>query len=279
MLISEAFDLYKNDYMTFKCQSIRIIESHDYVKRTLIQTIGDKDITYLSISDISIWQKEMLKTRIQNTVRNLLTRIRMVLKYLELRDIPCLKSALIPTPKHIDTVPAFLTAEEVEAMIQNAHSLRNKFVISLLYSSGIRLSEFLQLNRGQICEQRFTVVGKGGKARLCFIDNRTEQLMEQYLSKRADNCAALVISHLHHERMTATNVQLLVKNSARRAGIQKKVTPHTLRHSFATNFLQNNGNLRYCQEMLGHASIETTMKYSHVTNTDLEKQYNKFHTT
>ncbi len=279
MLISEAFDLYKNDYMVFKCQSIRIVESHDYVKRTLIQTIGDKDITYLSLSDISAWQKEMLKTRIQNTVRNLLTRIRMVLKYLELRDMPCLKSALIPTPKHIDTVPAFLTAKEVEAMIQNAHSLRNKFVISLLYSSGIRLSEFLQLNRGQICEQRFTVVGKGGKARLCFIDNRTEQLMKQYLSKREDNCAALVISHLHHERMTATNVQLLVKNSARRAGIQKKVTPHTLRHSFATNFLQNNGNLRYCQEMLGHASIETTMKYSHITNTDLEKQYNKFHTT
>lgn len=279
MLISEAFDLYKNDYMAFKCQSIRIVESHDYVKRTLIQTIGDKDITHLSLSDISAWQKEMLKTRIQNTVRNLLTRIRMVLKYLELRDIPCLKSALIPTPKHIDTVPAFLTAKEVEAMVQNAHSLRNKFVISLLYSSGIRLSEFLQLNRGQICEQRFTVVGKGGKARLCFIDNRTEQLMKQYLSKREDNCAALVISHLHHERMTATNVQLLVKNSARRAGIQKKVTPHTLRHSFATNFLQNNGNLRYCQEMLGHASIETTMKYSHITNTDLEKQYNKFHTT
>ena len=79
--------------------------------------------------------------------------------------------------------------------------------------------------------------------------------------------------------MTATNVQLLIKNSARRANIQKKVTPHTLRHSFATNFLQNNGNLRYCQEMLGHASIETTMKYSHVTNTELEKQYNKFHTT
>ncbi len=279
MLISEAFNLYKNDYMAFKRQSIRIVETHDYVRRTLIQTVGDKDIANLSLSDINIWQKEMLKTRAQNTVRNLLTRIRMVLKYLELRNISCLKSALIPIPKHIDTVPSFLTAKEVDAMIQNAHSLRNKFIISLLYSSGIRLSEFLQLNRGQICERRFTVVGKGGKARLCFIDDRTEQLMNEYLSKRIDNCAALVISHKNHERMTATNVQLLIKNSARRANIQKKVTPHTLRHSFATNFLQNNGNLRYCQEMLGHASIETTMKYSHVTNTELEKQYNKFHTT
>lgn len=279
MLISEAFDLYKTDYMEFKRQSIRIVESHDYVKRTLIQIIGDKDIVNLALEDIRQWEKEMLKTRAQNTVRNLLTRIRMVLKYLELRNMPCLKSALLPIPKRIDTIPDFLTPKEVTSMIQNAHSLRNKFVISLLYSSGIRLSELLNLNRGQISEQRFSVIGKGGKARLCFIDSRTEELMNRYLSKRTDNCAALVISHLHRERMTATNVQLLVKNSARRAGIQKRVTPHTLRHSFATNFLQNNGNLRYCQEMLGHSSIETTMKYSHVTNTELERQYNKFHTT
>lgn len=279
MLISEAFDLYKNDYILFKRQSIRIVESHDYVKRTLIQIVGNKNIAELDLKDIREWEKEMLKTRIQNTVRNLLTRIRMVLKYLELRNIPCLKSALLPIPKRIDTVPDFLTSEEVSDMIQNAHSLRNKFVISLLYSSGIRLSEFLSLNRGQISERRLSIIGKGGKARLCFIDDRTERFMESYLSRRTDNCAALVISHLHKERMTATNVQLLIKNSARRAGIQKRVTPHTLRHSFATNFLQNNGNLRYCQEMLGHSSIETTMKYSHVTNTELEKQYKKFHTT
>lgn len=279
MLISEAFDLYKNDYMAFKCQSIRIVESHDYVKRTIILIVGDKEIVDLNLQDIRKWEKEMLKTRVQNTVRNLLTRIRMVLKYLELRNIPCLKSALLPIPKRIDTVPVFLTPAEVTAMIENAHSLRNKFVISLLYSSGIRLSELLSLNRGQISERRFPVIGKGGKARLCFIDNRTEELMNRYLSRRTDNCAALVISHLHRERMTPTNVQLLVKNSARRADIQKRVTPHTLRHSFATNFLQNNGNLRYCQEMLGHSSIETTMKYSHVTNTELEKQYKNFHTT
>lgn len=277
MLISEAFDLYKNDYMMFKRQSIRIVETHDYVKRTLVQTLGDKEIANLSLKDITEWNKSMLKTISQNTLRNLLTRIRMVLKYLELRNIPCLKSALLPIPKRIDTIPSFLTAKEVDAMIQNAHSLRNRFIISLLYSSGIRLSEFLQLNRGQIAERRFTVIGKGGKARLCFIDERTEKLMEAYLKKRSDNSPALVVSHTNRDRMTATNVQLLIKNSARRAGIQKSVTPHTLRHSFATNFLQNNGNLRYCQEMMGHASIETTMHYSHVTNHDLEKQYRTFH--
>lgn len=172
----------------------------------------------------------------------------------------------------------YVTPEEVRAMIDNAFCVRNKFIISLIYSSGIRLSELLSLNRGQIENMRFTVVGKGNKARLCFIDKRTQNLMEKYLTTRTDNCAALVVSHLYKTRMTSTNVQLLIKNAAKRAGITKKVTPHSLRHGFATNFLQNNGNMRYCQELLGHASLETTMKYTHVTNIELEHQYAKFHT-
>ena len=278
MRISEAFDLYRDDYMLFKAQSRRIIETHEYVKRTLVQFVGDKDTASFCLDDLRKWHCEMSKVKCQNSIRNDLTRVRMVLRYLELRDIACLKSGLVAIPKRIDTIPDFLTETEVEAMIEHAHSTRNRFIISLLYSSGIRLSELLQLNRGQIQNKRFTVVGKGGKARLCFIDKRTNRLMQMYLKKRTDNCPALVVSNLYHERMTPTNIQLLIKNAARRASITKHVTPHTLRHSFATNFLQNNGNLRYCQEMMGHASIETTMKYTHVTNCELEKQYKKFHT-
>lgn len=78
--------------------------------------------------------------------------------------------------------------------------------------------------------------------------------------------------------MTPTNVQLLIRNSAIRAGLSAKVTPHTLRHSFATNFLKNNGNMRYLSELLGHASLDTTMIYAHVVNNDLKDQYEKYHT-
>lgn len=278
MLLSEAFDLYRTDYMEQKVQAIRIIETHEKVKRTLIQAVGDIDVENFGLEEFKQWRKESAGKRCINTIRNDIVRIRSVLKYLELRDIPCLKSALLPVPKRVDTVPTYLTASEVSEMIAYAHSVRNRFVISLLYSSGIRLSEFISLNRGQIQHRRFTVIGKGGKARLCFIDKRTETLMSEYLSKRDDSCSALVVSHLNRQRMTPTNVQLLIKNSARRAGISKNVTPHSLRHSFATNFLQNNGNVRYCQEMLGHASLETTMRYTHVTNLELEQQYNQFHT-
>lgn len=270
--------MYRRDYMDFKVQAVRIIETHERVKRTLIQEIGDKPVGELTLGDIAHWRRHTSQKRCQNTIRNDLTRIRSVLKYLELRDIPCLKSGLLPIPKRVDTLPTYLTATEVKSMIENAHCLRNRFIIALLYSSGIRLSEFISLNRGTIQERRFSVIGKGGKARLCFIDERTEQLMNQYLASRSDSSPALAVSFLNKERMTPTNVQLLIKNAAKRAGIQKKVTPHTLRHSFATNFLQNNGNVRYCQEMLGHSSLETTMKYTHVVNVDLETQYRKFHT-
>lgn len=279
MLISEAFNLYRTDYMEQKVQAIRIIETHEKVKRTIIQTVGDIDVKNFGLEEFKKWRKESAGKRCTNTIRNDIVCIRSVLKYLELRDIPCLKPALLSVPKRVDTIPTYLTANEVSEMVDHAHSTRNRFIISLLYSSGIRLSEFISLNRGQIQDGRFTVIGKGGKARLCFIDRRTEALMSEYLSKRDDNCPALVVSHLYKQRMTPTNVQLLIKNSAKRAGIFKNVTPHSLRHSFATNFLQNNGNVRYCQEMLGHASLETTMKYTHVTNLELEKQYKQFHTT
>lgn len=286
MKISEAFDLYKNNYMFIKRQSNRTLQNQEYAKKSLVNAIGDIDVSDMTMDDVSRWVTELQywkhsdveRPRSQNTTRNDLIRLKMVLKYLRLLDVPCLNPELIPVPKRIDNIRQFLTAEEVTAMIDNAFNLRNKFVVSLLYSSGIRLSEMISLNRGAIEHRQFYVIGKGGKSRLCFIDKRTEEIMNEYLATREDDCPALIVSYKNKERMTASNVQLLVKNTAKRAGIDKKVTPHVLRHSFATNFIRNNGNVRYLSEMLGHASLNTTAIYTHVINNDLEAQYLKFHT-
>ena len=278
MTISEAFDSYRVNYMAIRHQAIRILETHEVCKRQLIQQLGDKDMAELTVADISSWVKELRKTRCLNTVRNYITRLRVVADYMAILGLPSIQARLIPIPKREATIPAFLTPSEVEAMIACSYNLRNAFTISLLYSSGIRLSELIQLNRDQINDRRFTVIGKGSKPRLCFIDKRTEQLMEQYLKTRTDRADALIISAVNKQRMTPTNVQLLIRNSAMRAGITKKVTPHTLRHSFATNFLRNNGNMRYLSTMLGHASLDTTMMYAHVVDNDLQKQYEKYHT-
>jgi site-specific recombinase XerD len=278
MLISEAFNLYRDDYIRLKNQSRRTEETHETCRKLLLQFIQDKPIECLTLSDIREWCNDLAKTRANNSVRVYVIRLRAVISYLNIRDIPCIKVELIPVPAREATVPVYLTEAEVDAMIACAYNLRNAFVISLLYSSGIRLSELIALNRGQIVDRRFTVIGKGRKPRLCFIDSRTEHLMEQYLKSRNDHNSALIVSFEHKDRMTATNIQLLVRNSAARAGITKKVTPHTLRHSFATNFLRNNGNMRYLSALLGHASLDTTMMYAHVVDHDLQKQYEKYHT-
>ena len=286
MKISEAFDLYKNHYLLIKGLSRRVLEDNDYVAKRLIKVVGDKDINLLTMDDIAEWTQSITTRKLQsgkivdraeNTIRNDIIRLRVVLKYLRSRDYDCLNYELIPVPKHQDVVKQFLTPEEVELMMENSFNLRNKFIISLLYSSGIRLSEFLALDRNSIVDKKFTVVGKGRKERLCFIDDRTNNLMKEYLETRDDDSSALVISRLNNDRMTPSNVQLLIKNAAKRAGIKKKVTPHTLRHSFATNFISNNGNIRYLSTLLGHASVDTTLIYTHLSDNDLEYQYRTFH--
>lgn len=287
MLISEAFDLYKTNFLLIKGISKRVLQDNDYVKARIINAIGDKPVENLTMDDVAMWAVAISKRKLptgevverkQNTMRNDLTRLKMVLKYLHLRGIKCLEPELIPIPKREDVVRPFLTAEEVNKMIECAYSLRNKLIVSFFYSSGVRLSEFLSLNIDSIVDKKFTVIGKGRKARLCFIDDRTEELMREYLATRNDECQALVVSNMYKERMTPTNVQLVIKNTAKRAGITKNVSPHILRHSFATNFIQNNGNIRYLSTMLGHTSVNTTAIYTHVVDNDLEYQYRLFHT-
>ena len=278
MKISQAFDLYKNNYMFYKSHSRRALENHEYVKDRIIGILGDIDIEDLTLEDVQKWFDAILDGRAWNTVRNDVVRLRAVLKYLDLNGIKCIRPELIPVPKREEVTRDFLTANEVDDMINCACNTRAKFVISLLYSSGIRLAEFLSLNRDDIQDKRFQVVGKGQKSRLCFTDDRTIDLMHRYLDERSDDSPALVVSRINKDRMTPTNVQMLVKNAAKAAGITKHVTPHVLRHSFATNFIHNNGNIRYLSTMLGHQSVATTMIYTHVIDNDLEAQYRKFHT-
>ena len=286
MKITEAFVLYRNNYLLIQNSSKRITENNDYVASTIVKAVGDKDIKYLNIDDVSKWVYS-IQTRVKkdgtvvnrspNTIRNDVIRLRVVLKYMRLRGYNCLNPELVPVPKREENIRGFLTPREVTKMIECAYNLRNKFVVSLLYSSGIRLSEMISLNRDSIVNRRFQVVGKGKKTRLCFIDERTETLMHEYLASRDDNSQALIVSGLFKERMTPTNVQLLVKNTAIRAGINRHVTPHMLRHSFATDFILNNGGIRHLSILMGHASISTTAIYTHVADNELELQYKKYH--
>lgn len=286
MKLSEAFDKCEN-YMVLKGYSIRVLETHGFVKRNMIEALGDIEVEELDVDKIHKWYNGLLfyrtpdgkpAKRAANTLRCYILRVRVVLKYAQMMGVRCMDYNMVPVPRREDITRTFLTEKEVAAMIDNAYNLRNKFVISLLYSSGIRLSEMISLDRGQIVDRKFTVVGKGRKSRLCFIDDRTQEIMEEYLATRDDDCPALIVSEMYKARMSPSNVQLLVKNTAKRAGIERRITPHVLRHSFATNFMSNNGDIRPLSQLLGHASLDTTAIYTHLVDNSLEQKYRQFHT-
>lgn len=277
MKISEAFDLYKNNYILVRGQSRRTLENNDFVKRSIIATLGNKNVRSLTIDDVARWVAEISKGRKQNSVRLYVVRLRVVLKYIRNIGNKAINPELIPVPKREGTERPYLTPQEVNKMINNAFDVRNKFIISLLYSSGIRVSELCSLKKDAIVDGQFSVIGKGKKVRLCFMDWRTQILMNEYLSSRRDRSQWLIVSHLYKDKVTKSTIELVVKNTARRAGLEKRVTPHVLRHSFATDFIRNNGSIRYLSVLMGHASVDTTAIYSHVVDNDLKNQYKKFH--
>ncbi|MBX4190942.1 tyrosine-type recombinase/integrase [Candidatus Saccharibacteria bacterium] len=187
----------------------------------------------------------------------------------------------------------FLTPEELERLtaqpdVTKLNSLRDRAILELLFSSGLRVSELVGLDRDHINLKRreFMVRGKGQKDRPVFISDEAAAWIEKYLNKRADNTKPLFIRYSgskkidnsgNFTRLTARSVQRMVSRYALLAGITKHVSPHTLRHSFATDLLMNGADLRSVQAMLGHSNIATTQIYTHVTDPHLKAVHEQFH--
>lgn len=275
MTLSEAFDSYCMDVIVYGNQSPKTEENHRIVKKNLLEYFGDIDIATITFPMIRDWKLHLDKGRSSDTVRNYIIKLRVVLAYLKKQGVDCIDPDLVAVPRRHDKVPVFITKEQVALLIDCTSKIRNKAIISLLYSSGVRVSELCRLDIGDIKEGRFTILGKGGKARLCFVDERTQGYLKKYLRSRKDNDSALFMSG--GGRMTVGNVQEIFKCARKKAGLHD-VHPHTMRHSFATNLLSTNMNLRHVQVLMGHASLETTQMYLHVTDPDLEKAYAAHHT-
>lgn len=276
MLISEAFRQYSADVIAFRNQSAKTEENHFVVMKALIIHFGDIEIESLSFRMIRDFKLYLEQGRSPATVRNYIIKIRIVLAYLKKRGVACISPEQVPVPKRVDKVPLFLTKEQVAQCISSTCRLKNKAIISLLYASGIRVSELCSLDRGQFHDCTFTIVGKGGKARLCFIDQRTCTLIDLYLETRLDSNPALFLTD-EGKRITPGVIQGTFRSLRCKLGIE--VHPHTLRHSFATNLLETNTNLFHVSKMLGHAQLNTTSQYLHIINKDLQRVYNEHHST
>jgi site-specific recombinase XerD len=172
--------------------------------------------------------------------------------------------------------------------ISNELNLRDKAILETLFSTGLRVSELVSLNRDQIDleRQEFGVKGKGNKIRVVFLSDTAVQWISRYLRSRQDNFRPLFIRYTgrldtekngEKMRLTARSIQRIVAKYTKRCGLPIKVTPHTLRHSFATDLLISGADIRSVQEMLGHESIRTTQVYTHVTNRHLKEVHKAFH--
>lgn len=218
--------------------------------------------------------------------------IRSFLKYLSKRDIAALSAEKIEVGKNPSHEIEFLDGQEVERLLRSAaasdlKTLRDRAILELLFSAGLRVSELINVNRDQInlARQEFSVRGKGDKIRIVFISNTAKDALEKYLDKRMDIDNAVFIrfskkkvtENQDTKRLTPRSIQRIVKQYAAKAGIVKDVHPHTLRHSFATDLLANGADIRSVQTMLGHSSITTTQIYTHITNQQLKSVHEKFH--
>ncbi len=223
-----------------------------------------------------------------------LIALRGFLKYLARRDIKSLDPSLVELPHVVRKQVTFLHFDEVEDMLEEIDlstesGLRDRAIIELLYSGGLRVSELVGLNRDSINLDRreFVVRGKGSKDRPIFISQSAADRVRDYLDARTDSLPALFLNNSRHKqtvdtsgnyrRITARSIERIVEKYARLAGITKHVSPHTLRHSFATDLLMNGADIRSVQSMLGHADISTTQIYTHVTDMHLKEIHDRFH--
>ena len=219
--------------------------------------------------------------------------LRNFLKYLRKRDIETLAPEKIELAKVALREIEFLEETELERLLNapqggGLSDSRDKAILELLFATGLRVSELCGLNRQSVNlkQDEFSVRGKGDKIRVVFLSETAKNCLKNYLDKRVDVDEALFVrvgkgKNFFQKnadlRLTSRSVERIIKKYAAKAGIGKKVTPHQLRHQFATDLLRNGADLRSVQTMLGHSSITTTQIYTHITDRQLKEIHKKYH--
>ncbi len=305
------------EYMEIeKGAALRTIENYDHYltryfefaqKNDQIEDAGD--ITEDSVREFRLWLNRQLTVKNKETVSKktqnyYMIALRAFLKYLSKRGIKSMQADKIELAKISERSLDLISSAELYRLLEapsgdDLKSLRDRAMLEILFSTGLRVSELCSLSRDISGNaEEFSIRGKGGKVRVVFLSERAQSALKKYLAARKDMAEGLFVSLepenlKRHKNKTATktkkytgkeyenldrrSVERIIKHYSIKAGISKKVTPHTMRHMFATDLLSNGADLRSVQALLGHSSISTTQIYTHVTDKHLRDIHKKFH--
>lgn len=269
-----------------------LMRFEEFSKRAGKQNLSPAQITLPLVRKYRQWLNRYKDTSGKNlklaTQNYHVIALRAFLKFLAKNDIKSLSAEKIELPKTPARTVDFLEIYEIDQLFDaipkdnKLQNLRDYAIVQTLFSTGLRVSELTALTRAKINLQRgeFMVRGKGDKPRIVFVSNEAKAALTRYLEKRKDNNEFVFISHgvnSNAESLTPRSIQRIIQKYATKAGIVKQVTPHTLRHSYATDLLINGADIRSVQALLGHSSITTTQIYTHITNRQLKEVHQAFH--
>ena len=282
-------------------RSIKTVENYDrYMDRFLAyaKTEDPKKVTETMVREYRLWLNRQPGTKVgretqplkRKTQNYYLIALRAFLKYLRKRGIESLSPEKIELAKVPERSLDLISSNELDRLMKGPDTttlqgMRDQAILELLFSTGLRVSELCSLSTDDVdlTRDEFSVRGKGDKVRVVFLSDDAKSAIARYIKARKDMSDALFIQYRKNAknaddpRLSPRAVQRLIKHYAVKAGITRKVTPHVIRHSFATDLLSNGADLRSVQALLGHAHIGTTQIYTHVTDKHLREVHKKFH--
>lgn len=280
-------------------RSLKTVENYDrYLSRFLefLKADSPAAITDERVREFRLWLNRQPAgprgtTLSRKTQNYYLIALRAFLKYLARQNVNSLPAERIELAKVAERTLDLITHEELRRLLDSPKvngkndlkNLRDKAILELLFSTGLRVSELCSLTADiNLSSDELSVRGKGGKVRVVFLSPEAKQHVKNYLAARKDISDALFVQISSKKTgsvtpLTRRSVERIVKEHAIRAGISKKVTPHVMRHMFATDLLGNGADLRSVQAILGHANIATTQIYTHITDKQLREIHKKFH--
>jgi len=268
----ELLELYLA-HLLARNRSPRTVKTFRSLLTKFLEFLGERRLSEVTTWDVDAFLAKLRASGYgERSIYTAAVAVKRFMEYLGLRE----NLRGFELPKRPSELPRYLTPEEVQAMIDAADNLRDKLIVSLLYCTGMRVSELVSIRVSDVDleEGSIRVRGKGGRERVVFFDTRTRQLLTEYLGS-VKGCEYLFPAKGGEGHMHYVTVERIIKRLARAAGLKKRVTPHVLRHSFATISLAKGMDVREIQELLGHASLRSTQIYTHVVKQRLLNDYRR----